>query len=129
LPLGKFFRLPAVFLERENEKKRRFFKLSFRCSTCTKFSMLWKWSEKSLWVFFLLVSFHFHLILEFSDFRFGSYWRFSGKYVFQRGVPRQIWKLIFLILFIHWRRLMMKNLEKIYFPLLFFPNFCEKPLL
>jgi hypothetical protein len=36
-------------------KIKRFFEILKRRSTCTKFFMLWKWSEKSVWVFFILV--------------------------------------------------------------------------
>ncbi len=96
------FRPPAVFRERKKRKMRRFFIIFFEMVNLYEIFYVMKVVGKILWGVFL--------IREFSDSRFGSYLRFSGNYVFQRGVPRQNWKLIFLVLFILRIWFLKKNL-------------------
>ncbi len=126
----KIFPATGGFLRAENRKNQAVFREFFEMVNLYEIFYVMKVVGKILRGIFLIggiVNFHFHQFLEFSDSRFGSYRRFSGNYIFQRGVPRQIWKIIFLVQFIPSKRFIKKNLEINYFAS-FFPTFCEKPL-
>jgi hypothetical protein len=78
LQIGNFFRPTAVFGERHKEKMERFFKKISRWSTCTKFFMLWKLSEKSIiWVFYLLVVELTFISTQFWNFPISGSWVIS----------------------------------------------------
>jgi hypothetical protein len=109
------FPITGGFLRAENKKNEAVLGEFFEMVNSYEIFYVMKVVGKILWGISLIgriVNFYLHQVLEFSDSRFGSYQRFSGKYVFQRGVPRQILKLIFLVQFIPSRRFVKKNLEK-----------------
>ncbi len=70
----KNFPIADDFSRAKKRKNKAVFEILKRRSTCTKFFMLWKWSEKSVWVFFILVGWLTFISAYFWNFPISGCW-------------------------------------------------------